>query len=98
MAKGKKKISEAKIKLVVSEPERPVSGILKPAPFDLNKFKAEPPESVANVTTLLTALPHHPISQAKDFVRLHPDENLYWSSELVFVNVPIKGMKRAPFI
>ena len=34
------------------------------------------------------------IAQAKDFVRLHPDEENYWSSELCFVNVPIKGQKR----
>jgi len=29
-----------------------------------------------------------------DFVRLHPDEEKYWSPELCFVNVPIKGQKR----
>jgi hypothetical protein len=49
---------------------------------------------VASVETLQTGLPHHPISQAKDFVRLHPDEAAYWSPELCFVNVPIKGQKR----
>src|SRR5262249_49112043 len=43
---------------------------------------------------LLTGLPHNSISQAKDFVRLHPDEEKYWSPELCFVNVPIKGQKR----
>jgi hypothetical protein len=37
-------------------------------------------------------LPHYRISDAKDFVRLHPDE-AYWSDELCFVNVPIKGQK-----
>src|SRR5262249_15194275 len=47
----------------------------------------------ANVETLQTALPHYTISQAKDFVRLHPDETKYWSPELCFVNVPIKGQK-----
>jgi hypothetical protein len=36
-------------------------------------------------------LPIHNISGAKDFVRLHPDETTYWSSERSFVNVPIKG-------
>ena len=49
---------------------------------------------MANVETLLTGLPHHSISQAKDFVRLHPDEENYWSPELCFVNVPIKGQKQ----
>ena len=27
-------------------------------------------------------------------MRLHPDEETYWSPELCFVNVPIKGQKR----
>ena len=27
-------------------------------------------------------------------MRLHPDEDAYWSPELCFVNVPIKGQKR----
>jgi hypothetical protein len=34
------------------------------------------------------------MSQAKDFVRLHPDEENYWSPELCFCMVPIKGAKR----
>jgi hypothetical protein len=42
---------------------------------------------------LLTALPHHKISEAGDFVRLHPDEENYWSPEYCFVNVPIVGQK-----
>ena len=48
---------------------------------------------MASVETLQTALPHHNIAQAKDFVRLHPDEENYWSAEFCFVNVPIKGQK-----
>jgi hypothetical protein len=39
-------------------------------------------------------MPVHKLSDAKDFVRLHPDEEAYWSPELCFVNVPIKGQKR----
>ena len=39
-------------------------------------------------------MPHHSIAQAKDFVRLHPNEEAYWSDELCFVNVPIKGQKK----
>src|SRR5215471_19300682 len=58
----------------------------KPDTFSLNKFKSKRAAAIANVETLLTALPHHPISQAKDFVRLHPDEEKYWSPELCFVN------------
>ena len=68
--------------------------IAKPGTFSLDKFKSKRAPALANVETLLTALPHHSISQAKDFVRLHPDEAAYWSPELCFVNVPIKGAKR----
>lgn len=60
----------------------------------LDKFKSKRPATIAGVETLLTGLPHHSISEAKDFVRLHPDESKYWSPELCFVNVPIKGQKR----
>jgi hypothetical protein len=49
---------------------------------------------LAGVETLQTALPHHKISEAKDFVRLHPDGTRYWSPELCFVSVPIKGQTR----
>jgi hypothetical protein len=69
--------------------------IPKPSPtFDLNEFTTDTPGAIANVETMLTALSVCRISQAKDYVRLHPDENLYWSAELYFVNVPIKGMTR----
>src|SRR5262245_7323827 len=68
--------------------------IAKQNAFSLDKFKSKHAAALANVETLLTALPHHSISQAKDFVRLHPDETNYWSPELCFVNVPIKGQRR----
>jgi hypothetical protein len=68
--------------------------IAKPGAFDLDKFKSKHAAAIANVETLLTALPHHSISQAKDFVRLHPNEDSHWSPELCFVNVPIKGQSR----
>jgi hypothetical protein len=68
--------------------------IPKPPAFDADKFKSKRAAALANVETLLTALPHHSISQAKDFVRLHPNKENYWSDELCFVNVPIKGQKR----
>jgi hypothetical protein len=67
--------------------------IAKPSGFDLNKFKSKRAAAMANVETMQGALPHHPIAGAKDFVRLHPDEKNYWSDELCFVNVPIKGQK-----
>jgi hypothetical protein len=68
--------------------------ILKPSGFDLNKFKSRRADAIANVDTLLTGLPVMTIAQAKDFVRLHPDEANYWSDELCFVEVPIKGAER----
>jgi hypothetical protein len=69
--------------------------IAKPSgTFSLDKFKSKRSAAVASVETLQTGLPHYPIAQAKDFIRLHPDETTYWSPELCFVNVPIKGQKR----
>jgi hypothetical protein len=68
--------------------------IAKPQGFDLNKFKSKRADAIANVDTLRMGLPISSMSQAKDFVRLHPDEENYWSPELCFVNVPIKGAKR----
>lgn len=67
--------------------------IEKPGKFSLDKFKVKRAAAVS-VETLLSALPCHSIAQAKDFVRLHPKEEEYWSDELYFVNVPIKGMKK----
>ena len=78
---------------IASNPAEAIS-IPKPATFDLDRFKSKRAAAGADVETLQTALPHHTIAQAKDFVRLHPDEENYWSPELCFVNVPIKGQKR----
>jgi hypothetical protein len=80
--------------LAQSDTAEPTISLAKPGGFDLNKFRSKAPDTIAGVETLLTALPHHSISQAKDFVRLHPDEATHWSPELCFVNVPIKGQKR----
>jgi hypothetical protein len=68
--------------------------ITKPDGFSLDKFKSKRAPAIAGVETLVTALPVHSISQAKDWVRLHPNEDAYWSPEFCFVNVPIKGQKR----
>jgi hypothetical protein len=77
-----------------SDPAEPAMSIAKPTAFDLDKFKSKRAATVAGVETLQTALPHHKIAQAEDFVRLHPNENTHWSEELCFVSVPIKGQKR----
>ncbi len=73
---------------------RETTPIAKPKGGFLDKFKSKRAAAIANVETLQGALPHFPISQARDFVRLNPDEENYWSSELCFANVPIQGQKR----
>jgi hypothetical protein len=76
-----------------SEPSEPVP-IAKPdEEFNLDKFRSSGNPTIANVETLVTALPILTISQAKDFVRLHSDDKSYWSTEYCFVSVPIKGVK-----
>jgi hypothetical protein len=85
----------AEVKATPVEQVEPEVSIPKPSnTFDLDKFKSKRAAAIANVETLQTALPHHSISQAKDFVRLHSNEETHWSPELCFVNVPIRGQKR----
>ena len=62
--------------------------------FNLDRFKSTRDPTLPNVETLFTGLPHYSISQAKDWVRLHPDEENYWSVELCFVHVPVKGQTK----
>jgi hypothetical protein len=73
--------------------EPPVS-IEKPKGGFLSRFKTSKPES-GRVEKLLTALPHGKLSEAKDYIRLHPDEENYWSDECYFVSVPVQGQKDA---
>ena len=73
--------------------DEPIS-IPKPTKSALDLFKSTRDPSIASVETLLTALPHYRIAEAKDWTRLHPNEVDYWSTELCFVNVPVKGQKR----
>jgi hypothetical protein len=70
-----------------------VISIAKPKTSALDKFKSKRSADIANVGTLLAALPVHRIAQAKDYVRLHPDEENYWSDELCFVTIPVKGQR-----
>jgi hypothetical protein len=89
--------AKSKPKLKTAEPipgTDTAMSIEKPSGFSLDKYKSKRTAAVAGVETLQTGLPHHNIAQGKDFVRLHPDEDTYWSPELCFVNVPIKGQKR----
>jgi hypothetical protein len=73
--------------------DEPIS-IAKPNDNGLEKFRSKRSASIPGVGTLLTALPHHKMAEAKDWVRLHPSEEEYWSPEYCFVPVPIKGQKR----
>ena len=68
--------------------------IAKPSTFNLDKFKSKRGAAIANVEPRLNRLSCHKIADANDFVRLHPDEESYWSTELCFVNVPVKDGKR----
>jgi hypothetical protein len=72
----------------------PAEAIAKPEGFSLDKFKSKRAAAIANVETLQTGLPLYRASEVDDFLRLHPDEENYWSFELCFVNVPIKGQKQ----
>lgn len=68
--------------------------IPKPGPFCLDDFKSEHAPADAGVETLQTALPHHTLKDARDFVQLHPDQATHWSPALCFVTVPVKGVRR----
>ena len=72
----------------------PELSIKKPSAVSLDKFKSKRAAAIASVETLQTALPHHTLKEANDYCRLHPDEENWWSPELCFVQVPIKGQKR----
>jgi hypothetical protein len=70
------------------------AGIPKPDNFDLSQFRSQSADTIANVGVLQTGLPVSSMSQANDYVRLHPDEEKYWSPSMCFVDVPIKGASK----
>ena len=79
-----------------SKPE-PLPGlggaIPKPGAFSLDGFRSKRSASIGGVATLPASLPIMRVSEAKDFIRLHPNEAAYWSDELCFVHVPTKGVR-----
>jgi hypothetical protein len=88
-------VKKTKLHAVTSEDiNKDVAPIAKPSKFSLDKFKTKHASAIANVETKPGQLPHHNIAQANDWVRLHPDEETYWSPEMCFVSVPIKGQRR----
>ena len=70
----------------------PIS-IPKPATSSLNAFRSKRASGIGGVETLPSALPHHRISDCKDWATLHPDEVNYWSPEYCFVPIPVEGSK-----
>jgi hypothetical protein len=78
----------------MSEPEENVVPLKVKKPSFQERFKVKKPPNIAGVETLLQALPVLKIHEANDFVRVHPNEDEFWSDRLYFVNVPILGTKR----
>jgi hypothetical protein len=77
-------------KVEINETQQPIA---KPSTFSLEKFKVKRAPTIAGVEPLQDRLSIMKIADANDFVRLHPDEDTYWSVPLCFVSVPIKGTK-----
>jgi hypothetical protein len=71
----------------------PIS-IIKPSGASLDRFKVTRAPTIAAVEVLQTALPVRRISDAGDFVRVHSDEDSFWTPEMCFVEVPVKGSKK----
>ena len=74
--------------------EPTITPITKPAGDPLARFLSKRPTNAGGVETLLEALPHFTVPDARDFVRLHAHEAEYWSGELCFVDVPIIGQRK----
>lgn len=68
--------------------------IPKPAvAANMDRFKSKRGQKGSSVDTLPSPLPHYRISDAKDYVHLHPDEDKYWSDAYCFINIPTPGHK-----
>lgn len=68
--------------------------ITKPKAFSLDKFKVKRTPTIDGVDPLQQSLVVMRISDANDFVRLHPDEENYWTPPICLVSVPVKGQKK----
>ena len=68
--------------------------IMKPKAGFMEKFRSKRPPTIAGVETVLNPLRIWRPSDVGDWFRVHPDEETYWSPELCFVTVPIKGIKK----
>ena len=99
MAKVKPEIVPIETEAVVTNTEPKIEtnetqSIAKPNKFSLDKFKSKSSQTIANVGTLPNKLPVLKISDVGDFVRVHHDEENFWTYELCFVDVPIKDQKK----
>ena len=80
-----------------SPPQRKILRWLRlrsPRLLSLDKYKSKNMSTAADVEPALAALAIKKISDVGDFVWVHPDEESYWTIELCFVDVPVKGEKR----
>jgi len=94
---SEKKVEKPETETPEAETPKPVEApvtVAKPGAFSLKKFQTTGPAQPPNVKTLLPPLPTRSLKEVGDYARLHPDEANYWSPELCFVGVPIKGSKR----
>lgn len=73
--------------------EAEVIPIAKPKGGGMERFRSKTAPTIANVATKVGMLPLSSISDAGDFVKVHPNEADCWSCELCFVKVPTKGSK-----
>jgi hypothetical protein len=74
--------------------EAAVTPIAKPKAFSLDKFKVKRAPTIAGVDPLQQSLVVMRISDANDFVRLHWDEDNFWTAPICLVSVPVKGQKK----
>jgi hypothetical protein len=87
--------STPKKEITPPEAPAPVTPIVKPSNDPLlEKLKSKRPPTIAGVDTNSESYPLLRMVEANDYLRLHPDEEYYWSPELCFVKVPIKGQSK----
>jgi hypothetical protein len=88
-------VTDAKKEATPPEAPAPVTSIVKPSNDPLlEKLKSKRPPTIAGVDTNSESYPLLRMVEANDYLRLHPGEEYYWSSELCFVKVPIKGQNK----
>ena len=86
MASKKSKVEE--------KPKAEVIPLQIVKPGRLDRFKSKKQPSIGGLETSPSVLGILKIGEVGDFVRLHPNEEEYWSDELCFVSVPIIGEKK----